>query len=402
LRIALLALLVIALAIGGWQILEWRGAPPDVTFIRVTSGTIASEVSTNGKVDPAESAEARAETSGRVDKILIHLRQNVAANEPLVELDTANIREEISGIEASIAGVKAELAVIDAGGKQSDKVALEAQINQLTTQLNAEKDEYAKDIKLLAKQSITQTEVTNRKNRIDNLQSQIDGFQARLKALVSPTDRAPLEARIEEFAARKQQAQLRLQQATIRAPIAGTIYKFDLKPGAYLNPGDVVASIGRLDQVHVIVYVDEPDLGRVHIDQPVKITWDAMPNREWSGIVNRLPAQIQPLNSRQVGEVTCIIENPNLDLLPGTNVTARILADKKENVLMLPKEAIFHESDKVGVYLLVDDHIEWRSVTQGINNVTQIEVRGLNDGDVVALPSDRTLTNGLKVHPIVR
>ncbi len=95
-------------------------------------------------------------------------------------------------------------------------------------------------------------------------------------------------------------------------------------------------------------YVDEPDLGRVRREQSVTITWDAMPNREWKGAVDRLPTQIQPLDTRQVGEVTCVIENPNLDLLPGTNVTARILTEKVENALTIPKEAIFREEGKSG------------------------------------------------------
>lgn len=401
-RIAILAVVVIALIAGGWYLIQLRSQPPEVTFVRVASGTIESEVSTNGKVDPAESAEARSEVSGSVERILIQLRQNVTAGQPLVELNTATQREEIAAIDASIAGVKSELAVIDAGGKQSDKVDLQSQINQLTTELNAEKDEYAKDLRLVQQQAVTPAAAATRKNHIDSLQSRIDGLQARIQALVSPTDRGPLESRIKEYEARKQQAQLKIQQATIRAPIAGTIYKFDLKPGAYLNPGDIVATIGRLDKVHVLVYVDEPDLGRVHTGQKVTITWDAMPNREWMGTVDRLPTQIQPLSSRQVGEVVCIIDNPNLDLLPGTNVTARILAEKVENTLTIPKEAIFRENDKTGVYLLEGDRLEWRDITQGVTSVTRIEVRGLKDGDVVALPSDRTLSNGLKVRAAIR
>ncbi len=115
-----------------------------------------------------------------------------------------------------------------------------------------------------------------------------------------------------------------------------------------------------------------------------------------------LPTQIQPLDTRQVGEVTCVIENPHLDLLPGTNVTARILTERVENALTIPKEAIFREGDKPGVYLLVGDHLEWRNITQGINNVTRVEVRDLKEGDMIALPSERTLSAGLKVHPIIR
>ena len=401
-RIALLALLAIAVVFGGWKIVESRREPPDVAFVRVVSGPISSEVSTNGKVDPAESAEARAEASGRVDRILIALRQNVNAGDPLVELDTANLRQELSAIQARIDGVDSELAVIDAGGRNADKVALQTQIDQATEQLTAATDEYNREVRLELKQATTHEQVLTRKNAVDNLTNQIRGFEQRKRALVSPADRGPLESRKRESEIQEQQTQLRIQQSTVRAPIGGTIYKFDLKPGAYLNPGDIVATIGRLDQVHVLVYVDEPDLGRVRREQAVSITWDAMPNREWKGTVDRLPTQIQPLDTRQVGEVTCVIENPNLDLLPGTNVTARILTEKVENALTIPKEAIFREGDKPGVYLLAGDHLEWHNITQGINNVTHVEVRDLKEGDMIALPSEHTLSAGLKIHPVIR
>lgn len=401
-RIALLVLLLIALIAGGWQIWQWRSQPPEVTFVRVASGPIASEVSTNGKVDPAESAEARAETSGKVDRILIALRQNVNAGDSLVQLDTSSLRQDLEAIQARIAGVDSEIQVIQAGGRNTDKVTLQTQIDQARAQLNAATDEYNREVRLEAKQASTHEQVLARKNTVDNLTNQIRGLEQRKSALVSVTDLAPLESRKREHEISRQQTQLRIQQSTIRAPIAGTIYRFDLKPGAYLNPGDIVATIGRLDKVHVLVYVDEPDLGRVRTGQPVTITWDAISNREWMGTVDRLPTQIKPLDSRQVGEVVCIIDNPNLDLLPGTNVTARILSEKVENALTIPKEAVFREGDKPGVYLLVGDHLEWRDLTQGINNVTRIEVRNLKEGDMIALPSDRTLSNGLKVTPIIQ
>jgi multidrug efflux pump subunit AcrA (membrane-fusion protein) len=133
------------------------------------------------------------------------------------------------------------------------------------------------------------------------------------------------------------------------------VYQFDLKPGAYLNPGDVVASIGRLSDVHVTVYVDEPDLGRVRTRMPVTITWDAMPTRTWTGLVDRLPTQIQPLETRQVGEVLCIIKNPDQDLLPGTNITARIESEVVKQTITIPKEAVFRENGATGVYVLNGD-----------------------------------------------
>lgn len=396
-KILVALLLFIALALGAWQLVEWRNLPPEVAFTKATRETISSSVNTNGKVDPSEFAQARSEASGRVEQILVKLRQQVTAGDPLIELDTAQLRHDLESADARIAGIKSNLAVIEAGGRQPEKVALQSQIDPLTVELRAAQEELEREVRLEALGGATRDQVTQRKNRVDAINAQIQALRQRLTALVAPTDRAPLEAQLAEQQIAKQQTQLRIQQSVIRAPISGTIYQFDLKPGAYLNPGEIVASIGRLEKVHVIVYVDEPDLGRIRPGQPVTITWDATPGRQWTGTVDRLPTQIKPLDSRQVGEVTCIITNPNGDLIPGTNINARILAETAENVVTIPKEAVFRENGKTGVYILAGDHLEWRPITQGISNVTRTEVKGLEENTQIALPSDRPFTNGMLV-----
>jgi HlyD family secretion protein len=197
-------------------------------------------------------------------------------------------------------------------------------------------------------------------------------------------------------------AQARIEKSVVRAPIAGVVYQFDLKPGAFLNPGDEVASIGRLERVRVTVYVDEPDLGRVMRGLPVAISWDALPGRVWHGSVDRRPTEIVSLGARQVGEVICVIENPDLDLLPGTNVNVEIRSEVAENVVTIPKEALQREGGKTGVYVLAGDKIAWKTVTLGVNNTTRAQVGELQEGDAVALPSERTLTDGMMVQPVVR
>jgi HlyD family secretion protein len=188
----------------------------------------------------------------------------------------------------------------------------------------------------------------------------------------------------------------------VRAPIGGTVYQFDLKPGAYLNPSDIVASIGHLEMVHVKVFVDEPDLGRVKKGLPVTITWDAMPKREWTGTVDQVPTQVVAQGTRQVGEVVCVIGNPNLELLPGTNVTARIRAESVESAITIPKEAVFRENGVFGVYLLAADHLHWKAITQGVTSVTRTEVHELKEGDTVALRSDRAYQDGMVVRAAVQ
>jgi HlyD family secretion protein len=266
----------------------------------------------------------------------------------------------------------------------------------------AQKD-YDQLKRLEAKQAATPYEVSAAKERVDQAQLQIKSFEAKKGALVPAPDRTATEARLRDAEASLQLADERLRQSVVRAPIGGIVYQFDLKQGAYLNAGDPVATIGRLDQVNVTVYVDEPDLGRVGKGMPVTITWDGLPGREWKGTVDKTPTQIVPLGSRQVGEVVCLINNPNDDLLPGTNVNVEILSKEVANVLTIPKEALFRRGGQTGVYRLEGDHIVWRTPTLGLSNTTRTQVvDGLKLGDSVALPSDRSLEDGMALKPIYR
>ena len=148
--------------------------------------------------------------------------------------------------------------------------------------------------------------------------------------------------------------------------------------------------------------MDEPELGRVRVGQPVKITWDGLPGRAWPGTVERKPVSIVPLGTRQVGEVQVTIDNPNHELVPGTNINAEIRTNVVENALALPKESIHRENAGIGVYLLQDNHIKWRLVKVGAASVTRAQiVEGLQDGDLVAMPSDHGLKDGDPVRPII-
>ena len=110
--------------------------------------------------------------------------------------------------------------------------------------------------------------------------------------------------------ARSLAARQRAARSVVRAPISGVAYGLAAQPGAYLTVGAPIANIGRLDRVRVRVYVDEPELGRVAIGQPVTIRWQALAGKEWKGTVEHLPSSVQALGSRQVGEVVCTVENP--------------------------------------------------------------------------------------------
>jgi HlyD family secretion protein len=398
--LTLFVLAIIGVAI--WNLEQQRGRPPQVTFARATRESISSLVSTNGKVEPVESGVARAERSGAVKNILIQRGQHVEKGQTLVELDASDAQAELKTAEARQAAIRAELQILSQGGRAADRAVIDTAIDKNRVELKIAQDNYASAVRLRDKKAGTEIDVRTAKEAVDRAEAQIQALQQQRASLVTPADHNGAEARLDEAKTAAQLAQARIDMSVVKAPISGTVYQFDLKPGSYLNAGDLVASIGRLDQVHIKVYVDEPDLGRVMKGMPVTITWDALPGRQWKGTVDRKPTEIVTMGARQVGEVICNIDNPAMDLLPGTNVNAVILSETVENAITIPKEAVYRQQGQTGVYLLEDGRVRWRTITQGVNNTTRTQVKELKDGDGIALPSEKPLKDGMAVDPVIQ
>jgi len=342
-----------------------------------------------------------------VDRVLVPLGQKVAKGAALVQTDARQAQADLTSAQARISQAQAELDVLKSGGRSSDISAIASSEASARQELTSAEKDYDSLQRLQVRGAATGVEVTAARDRVEKARLQIQALDARRRNLVSGPDQAAAQARLREAESAASLAREQIALSTIRAPMDGVVYQLGSDPaglrvGSYLNPGDLVANVGKLDRVRVMVYVDEPDLGRVDVGMPVTITWDALPGRTWTGAVEKTPTQVVSLGSRQVGEVQCVIDNPDLDLLPGTNINAEIRSQVADNALTIPKDVIRRESGRSGVFALgADNKIFWHDVKLGISSVTRSQViSGLSDGESVAGASDRPLKNGMKVTPI--
>ena len=396
----LFSLVILAMVVA-WGVSR-KAAPPEVPFARTKRERIVSVIPTNGKVEPAEWATARAERAGVVMNIYIHRGQDVKQGEALVSLDTREASANLAGAAARVREAQAQQQVVQQGGRAAEVTEIENALARVRLDLQtAQRDDDAVK-RLAAKQAATRQEVLDADAKVSQLQLQIQSLERRRSALVSTQDQSAAQARVQEAESSEAAAQANVAMSTIRAPIAGTAYQFDLRRGTFLQAGDLVANIGVLDRVRVTVYVDEPDLGRVAVGETVTITWTAMPGRKWKGVVDRMPTEIVPLGTRQVGEVGCVIENPDRDLLPGTNVDVEIQSKAVENALTIPREALLRQADQTGVFVLAHGNtVSWRPVSIGVATTTRAEAKdGLSDSDSIALPTDKPLKTGMEVTPV--
>jgi HlyD family secretion protein len=399
-RILLLALLVLVAGVIVWAIRR-KAQPPEIPFTRIHRETLVSNLITNGKAEPVEWQDIRVDNQGLVTGVPVKEGQTVAKGALVAQLSEPGLAEDLHAAEARQEQARAALQTLNQGGKTVDLAQIESDLEHTKVDHDQALKEYNSLRRLHDKQAATTVDVEIARAKLHETELAQAALEKRRGALVSKQDVSAASSRLQETEAIVRQARERLAQGAIRAAVAGVVYSLPARPGTYLNAGDLVASIGNIDHLRVRVYVDEPELGRVRVGQPVKITWDGLPGRSWSGTVEKKPAAIVPLGTRQVGEVQVTIDNPNHELVPGTNVNAEIRTNLVENALVVPKECMHRENGVVGVYLLQEDHIKWQPVKVGAASVTRAQIlEGLKDDDQVALPSDHALKDGDPVRPL--
>jgi len=129
------------------------------------------------------------------------------------------------------------------------------------------------------------------------------------------------------------QAQQTLGYTTLESPFEGIILSKAAEPGEYLNPGMPVVTIGHLDNVWLRGYVNEKDLGRVHLNQKVEVRTDTYPGKTYEGRISFIsseaeftPKSVQTHEERVklVYRIKIDLDNPRHELKPGMPADAII------------------------------------------------------------------------------
>ncbi len=397
-RSAGLALIVIAGA-GLFLYFTRDNASAAVKLAKVERANLVSNLTTNGKVEPLEPRELRAEIPSFVRTLAVKEGDAVRGGQRLVQLEQQEAAAEVSRAAAEVQAAQAELENAERGGTSAEALELESQIKKA----RAERDEAARLLaineRLLQRNAVARADVDLDKERLRKAEQDLAYLTERRTKRYTARDVERARSRVAETSAALELARTRLNSAVVTSPIDGIVYSLPVKAGNFVNRGDLLARVGDLRRLRVRVYVDEPELGRLARDQEVQVTWDAYPQSSWNGKVERLPAEVSVLGTRTVGQVDCTIDNADQRLLPNINVNVEILTRRSAGALSVLKEAVVHEADdKRVVFLFEDGRLRRRQVSVGIATATRIEIRsGLDEGQLVALPSDRRLEDGMRV-----
>jgi HlyD family secretion protein len=380
-----------------------RNQPPEVQVVRVTRDDLEASITSNGKIEPINPYIFRAEFPTFIAEVDAKEGQPVHRGDKILRLDDTDLQSQLAAAHSDFLTAQAQLQNARAGGPPDQAAQLQGELQTAQARVqNLEKTQQTLR-ELFSKQAATQAELDQ--NALD-----LDSARANLRTVLQKKDQFDRMASldVERLSLRVQQdsdtiraLERKVSSATVISPVDGTLYSLPVRAGDYVQIGQELAQMADLRRVRVRVFVDEPDLSGLEPNQDVRITWDAMPSRVWTGHTEQIPKQVVSRGTRTVGEVLCSVDNDKLELLPNTNVGVTILLQRRNNVLAVSRAAVIVDGTHRIVFQVDGDHLREKEITVGIASPSKYEViSGLSDGDRVALSGDTTLLAGMEIRPV--
>src|ERR1700730_73308 len=408
LRNRILIFLVLA-ALVAFVLVRLSGRQPvaKISAVSPIRENVISSISSNGKVEPIAPFVVRAQLDTFVERITAVEGQPVKKGQLLLELNVKDATAQLAEARSKLLRAEEDLRAAKAGGRSDEAAKTEGQRAGAIAQRDRLQRNHDSLQRLIAQQAATKDELAA--NDLD-----LGKADAQVKQLTAAKQEFERGVRLDANRASLQVEQLRSEVAAleekvrdgrIAATADGTLYSLPVKAGDYVKVGDLLAEMADLHKVRVRAFIDEPELGGLEPGEPVRITWDALPNRAWMGKTQVIPKQVVVHGPRSVGELLCEVDNQKLELLPNINVNVRINSRERLNVLTVPRGAVEAQDGRRFVFVVLRNALgvgkatlERREIHVGIADATDYEVvSGLQEGEMVALPGDVDLKDGMPV-----
>lgn len=314
------------------------GPPPmPVEVVVAVKDTVADAIVATGEIEAMQSIELRPEVEGRLVRILVKEGAEVARGTPLFKVDDAELKAQVARLEA-------------------------------------ERD--------LAVQALRRTRELLAQNAS------------------SPADLEQAEATARSTEAQLELQQVRLARTVVRAPFAGVVGQRLVSLGDYVTTSTRLVTLQTVDPQRAVFRVPERYAGRLDVGQQVSFRVAAVPEQEFSGVVDFVDPRVQ-LPGRTI-TVKAVVRNPGRELKAGMFIEARLVAELRPDAVLVAEDAILPLEGANYVWVVADGVATRRQVELGVRIPGFVEVKGgVEAGEGVVVGGQERLSEGRPVAPTV-
>jgi HlyD family secretion protein len=447
-RIIVATVVIGGLGFAGWQYVGSQQqarveAQETIETAIVERGTLRVTLDATGSLAPRAEVSLAFSSSGLVAEVFVEEGQQVEAGDPLAQLDTDDMALQATQAEISLREAELELETLleppdeaDVATAQDavDQAAASLRLTQLdldTAQDSVAANETLEDAQSAYEEALHIYEVRldwyesgkepdywfvndaledldDARLALNRAQQQADQqiqsasnslaaaadtyrqAQSDLEELLAGADESDVEAaqlKIDQARASLEQVQLQLEDATLTAPIAGTITALNIQPGEMASAGQAaVVVISDLSVLEVEINLDDTDVAQVSVGQEAQVSVDAFPEADLTGQVTYIAPVAEVQSGVVLYPVTVQLAPTELPVRAGMTTDVEIVSASQKDALIVPLRAVHTEGGRSYVNRWAGSRTERVEVELGLTTDTKVEIAsGLAEGDVVVV-----------------
>jgi len=295
----------------------------EVRMEPVQKRDLVASVTASGQIRPQTKVDIASDVSGKITKLAVKEGQMVHTGDFLLEIDPTNYKAAVDRSEAAIASSRSQLMQAQANLDQSKKsYDRSAAIKKVNPQLIADE-------------------------QIEQLKTAVDVNTAMVESAKHAVDQA--QAGLND-------ARSSLQKTSLYAPMSGRVTRVVVEQGETAIQGTLnkdaatLLTISDMSILETRVKVDETDVARIKIGDSAQVQIDAFQDTTFVGRVTKISnssvkAATAGTDQAVDYEVTIQLLNAPVDTRPDFSATAKVITDKRKDVLSVPIIALTVRED---------------------------------------------------------
>lgn len=395
------AMVVVALLLmGSGAVLgavTYSNRSPAVPTFAVKRGEFIDSVQFRGEVKAMKSVTISAPAeAGDLEVIKIAADgTQLKPGDTIVEFDKTKTEQELAQYRSALKSAQAEIeqARAQARLKEEEDVTavMKGRYDVEAAKLDASKQEIVSRIE----GAEAKLKVADAEQKLHEVEEKLKSDRALNKATIDSKTQASKKAAYDV-----QRAERALTKMILRAPLAGMISLVPIwrpegeapfKPGDRAWPGAPLAELPDVSSLRISARVDETERGRIAIKQAVSAQLDAIPDRQFTGNIERIStiATIDfsagwPIPRNFNLEIA--LDQADVRLKPGMTAQLTVVVDRVPDALSIPIEASFQKSGQTVAYVWEGSKFREHAIEIGRRSRDRILIaKGLRAGDRVAL-----------------
>ena len=345
-------------------------------------------VHASGEVEANVTALCAFQIAGRVSRVLVEEGQQVRKGQLLAELDPADYQ---NGYDAARAQAE-QAAAVD----QKAQAGLRSQeLEQARIDFAQQQDQYNRMKFLYEHKSMA----ANDFNKVEAAYKAAEQRYRMAQEGTRAEDRQAVRAQSRAAVAQLHQAQKKLSDTHLLAPVAGLIGMKRIDVGNSVGSGTPVLSVLDLNPVKVRVAIPEAEIGKVHLGARALVIIPSLGGQQFEGKVDAVGVAADAASRTYTVKIA--VANKNHLLKAGMVAEARIFSDQQMNALTLPGDAVVRDAHGVTQVYVLDasrNRVYARRVEVGDVVGSEIALRtGIAANDQAVIAGQQNVREGSPV-----